>query len=143
MGSSNETSYYGKVVNPWGKPGTWRLLRRLCSRGSRSHGTSGNSYRHRRLDSTAGGIVRHYRPEAHPWPSFTPGYDRLCIQPGSGRPYGLNCRRRSTHAECHVRLRQSRLYQHQSTGASTTPAHWMRRSKGCVLACPKSSSPKR
>ena len=32
--------------------------------------------------------MRNYRIEADLWPGFTLGYDRICIQPGSGRAYG-------------------------------------------------------
>jgi aspartyl-tRNA(Asn)/glutamyl-tRNA(Gln) amidotransferase subunit A len=60
MGSSNETSFYGPVRNPWDRDaGTGRLVRRLGGGGGRAAGAACHRHRHRRLDSPAGRAVRH------------------------------------------------------------------------------------
>ena len=61
MGSSNMTSYYGGVRNPWTRPGenadagARRQLGRLGGRGGRPAVPGGHRHRHRRLDPPAGG----------------------------------------------------------------------------------------
>src|SRR6266566_739319 len=75
MGSSNETSCFGPVVNPW------RLG--VGGGGTVVHGRDRN--RHRRLDPPASGIYRDRRHEADLWPLFALGNRRLRILARSGR----------------------------------------------------------
>ena len=65
MGSSNENSAYGPVLNPWdrdARPG--RLVRRQRRGGRRRAGAVGAGHRHRRLDPPARRAVRHRRAQA-------------------------------------------------------------------------------
>ena len=65
MGSSNENSAYGPVLNPWDRgPRSGRLLRRLGGGGRRRPGAVGDRHRHRRLDPPAGRALRDRRAEA-------------------------------------------------------------------------------
>ena len=66
MGSSNENSAYGDVLNPWDHdrvPG--RQLGRLGRRGRRWPRAGRDRHRHRRLHPPARGALRNRRPEAH------------------------------------------------------------------------------
>ena len=70
MGSSNMTSYFGGVENPWKQrgrqpqAGAGRLVGRLGGGGRGLHGAGQHRHRHRRLDPPAGGVLRHRRAEA-------------------------------------------------------------------------------
>ena len=92
MGSSNETSCFGPVGNPWRREGSnthagaGRLVRRL-GRGRRGAALPRRDRdRHRRLDPPAGGVHRHRRHQADLWPLLALGHRRLRLLARPGRP---------------------------------------------------------
>ncbi len=65
MGSSNENSAYGDVLNPWDHAArAGRQLGRLGGGGSRRPRTGCDRHRHRGLDPPAGVALRDRRPQA-------------------------------------------------------------------------------
>ena len=111
MGSSNMTSHFGGVENPWKRTrrqpqaGAGRLVRRLGGGGRGLHGAGQHRHRHRRLDPPAGVVLRHRRPEADLRPLLAlgrRGVRQLARPAGAVRPHrrGLRrscCRRMAGH----------------------------------------------
>jgi Asp-tRNA(Asn)/Glu-tRNA(Gln) amidotransferase A subunit family amidase len=76
MGSSNETSWYGPVKNPW------------------ATGSGRHCFGYRRLHSPAGCPLRPHRHQAHLWTCVPLGHDCLCFQSRPGRcadPHRRGC----------------------------------------------------
>ncbi len=107
MGSSNETSYYGKVINPWRRKGSNAALVPGGSSGGsaaavvgpylcRSHGD-----RHRRLDPAARSFHRHGGHQADLWPLLALGHSRFRLFARSGRSHSPRRARRRHSAEVH------------------------------------------
>ena len=106
MGSSNETSYYGPVVNPWRAQGlatrdagAGRLVRRLGGGGRGASLRRRDRDRHRRLDPPAGGLHRHGRHQADLWPLLALGHRRLRLVARPGRADRPRRARRGDPAE--------------------------------------------
>ena len=91
MGSSNETSRFGPVSNPWRRAGDNRSLTPGGSSGGSATsvaadlclGCDGNRYG--RLDPSARFVHWHSWHQADLWPREPLGHCRVCILLGSGR----------------------------------------------------------
>ena len=91
MGSSNETSCFGPVVNPWRRDGSntdagaRRLVRRLGGGGGGAALPRRDRDRYRRLDPPAGGLHRHRRHQADLWALLALGHRGVRVLARSGR----------------------------------------------------------
>ena len=93
MGSSNETSAFGPVFNPWRASNSNANLVPGGSSGGSSAAVAAESvpcryrHRHRRFDPPARRRYGARRPEADLWPLLAFRHRRLCLVAGSGRSH--------------------------------------------------------
>ena len=123
MGSSNETSYYGPVVNPWRSKGSNAQLVPGGSSGGSAAAVTGlalrgrHGHRHRRLDPPAGCLHRHCRYQADLRPLLALGRRGVCLFARPGRADRAHCRGCGDHARLHVRIRRQGFDQRRACGA--------------------------
>ena len=107
MGSSNETSAWGPVVNPWRSRGSNRPLSPGGSSGGSAAavaaepGARRHRHRHRRLDPPAGLAHRHGRDQAHLRALLALGHRGVRLLARPGRPDGQDASR--TPPSCSAR----------------------------------------
>jgi hypothetical protein len=107
MGSSNETSYYGPVINPWRagglqrQPGARRLFGWICGCRCGADVRRRHGDRHRRLDPPTRGVYRYRRHQADLWPLLALGHCRLCFVARPGGPDRPRCARCGHPIEIH------------------------------------------
>ena len=115
MGSSNMTSYYGAVENPWRRQGDNRplvpggssggsaaVVAAQCALGATGTDTGG-------LDPPASQLLRRRRPEAHLRALLALGHRRFRLVAGSARAAHAHGARRGVDAARHGRPRPPRI----------------------------------
>ena len=123
MGSSNETSFYGPVVNPWQRQGSNAKLVPGGSSGGSSaavaaqavHGSDRDRYR--RLDPPARGGDRHGRHQADLWPLLALGHRGVRLLARSGGTDRPQRAGRGDPIEGHGEPRPEGHHQRRSEGA--------------------------
>ena len=100
MGSSNETSCYGNVVNPWRRADDETPLTPGGSSGGSAAAVAADlclaatGHRYRRVDPPARGLYRHHRDQADLWPGQPLGHRGLRLvldQAGPMTKIGARC----------------------------------------------------
>ena len=110
MGSSNETSFYGDVRNPWdietvpGGSSGGSAAAVAARLGVFATGTDTGWF-----DSAASRSLRHYWSKAYLWARQPLRHDCLRVESGSGRTHDSQRRRRCTRAECDGGTRRAGL----------------------------------
>ena len=85
MGSSNETSTYGNVTNPWRRGNDDAALTPGGSSGGSASAVAADlvpcrhRYRYRRFNPSARSFCRHYRHQTDLWALFPLGHRGLCV----------------------------------------------------------------
>jgi aspartyl-tRNA(Asn)/glutamyl-tRNA(Gln) amidotransferase subunit A len=103
MGSSNETSCFGPVVNPWRRKGANVQL--VPGGGCGASVSRRDGDRYRRLDPAAGGVHRHGRHQADLRALLALGHRRVRLVARSGRADRARCPRQRDPAALDGRLR--------------------------------------
>ena len=115
MGSSNETSCFGPVTNPWRRKGSNVALVPGGSSGGSSSAVAADlclgrdGHRHGRLDPPAGGHHRHGRHQAHLRALLALGHGRVCVLARPGGADRQDRAGRGHHAAPHGEHRSQGL----------------------------------
>ena len=103
MGSSNESSCYGNVINPWRRGNDTAALTPGgssggCGGGCGGYVSGGDRHRYRRVDPAACGFYRDCRDQADLWAGVALGGGGVCVVTGSGGADDQVCPGCSDHA---------------------------------------------
>ena len=140
MGSSNETSYYKPVINPWRRKGSNTPLVPGGSSGGSAASvaarlvTGCDGHRYGRVDPPARGRDRHRGHQADLWALFALGHRRLRVVARSGGADGAHGARLRDHAEDDGEPRSAGFDQRRYAGAGLRSGDDGRISRACASA---------